>query len=45
VLKQSKDASADALADLDDLEEVDEEDYDSDSSGNNNSIIQVSAPH
>jgi len=45
VLKQSKDASADALAELDGLEEVDEEDYDSDSSGNNNSTIQASAPH
>ena len=33
VLKQSKDAAADALADLDELEELDEEDYDSDSSG------------
>ena len=32
-LKQSKDASADALADLDDLEELDEDDYESDSSG------------
>lgn len=33
-LKQSKDAAEDALADLDELEEVDESDYDSDSSGN-----------
>ena len=44
LLKQSKDASADALADLDELEELDEEDYDSDSSGNNDSTLQVS-PH
>jgi hypothetical protein len=33
-LKQSKDASADALAHLDELEEVDSSDYESDSSGN-----------
>ena len=41
VLKQSKDASADALADLDELEEVDDEEYDSDSSGNNNFTIRA----
>jgi NAD-dependent histone deacetylase SIR2 len=44
VLKQSKDASADALADLDELEEVDDEEYDSDSSGNKDSIISSSSP-
>ena len=42
VLKQSKDASADALADLDELEEIDDEEYESDDSGNNSPIIQAS---
>jgi hypothetical protein len=42
VLKQSKDASADALADLDELEEIDDEEYESDDSGNKSPIIQAS---
>lgn len=42
VLKQSKDAPAEALAELDELEEVDESDYDSDSSGNMIPVFQYS---
>lgn len=40
VLKQTKDAPTDALAELDELEEVDGSDYDSDSSGNAFSFIE-----